>query len=62
MITGDMKYHDAQDTLDMGMKVIDCGHFDTEKVFSDIMFDYVKNEFDIDVIKSDVNLNPFDII
>nr|WP_263348200.1 Nif3-like dinuclear metal center hexameric protein [Paraclostridium sp. AKS81] len=57
-----MKYHDAQDTLDMGMKVIDCGHFDTEKVFSDIMFDYVKNEFDIDVIKSDVNLNPFDII
>ncbi|EQK47154.1 NIF3-related protein [[Clostridium] bifermentans ATCC 19299] len=62
LITGDMKYHDAQDTLDMGMKVIDCGHFDTEKVFSDIMFDYVKNEFDIDVIKSDVNLNPFDII
>ncbi|WP_250674235.1 Nif3-like dinuclear metal center hexameric protein [Paraclostridium ghonii] len=62
LITGDMKYHDAQDTLDMGMKVIDCGHFDTEKVFSDIMFDYINDEFDIVIIKSSVNLNPFDII
>jgi dinuclear metal center YbgI/SA1388 family protein len=62
LITGDMKYHDAQDTLDMGMKVIDCGHFDTEKVFADIMFDYINENFDIDIIKSDVNLNPFDII
>ena len=62
LITGDMKYHDAQDTLDMGMKVIDCGHFDTEKVFADIMFDYINEKFDIEVIKSDVNLNPFNII
>ena len=62
LITGDMKYHDAQDTLDMGMKVIDCGHFDTEKVFADIMFDYINENFDIDIVKSDVNLNPFDII
>ncbi|MGL5755100.1 MAG: Nif3-like dinuclear metal center hexameric protein [Paraclostridium sp.] len=62
LITGDIKYHDAQDTLDMGMKVIDCGHFDTEKVFQDIMFDYLNGKFDIDIIKSDVNLNPFDII
>lgn len=62
LITGDMKYHDAQDTLDMGMKVIDCGHFDTEKVFADIMFKYLDENFDIDIIKSDVNLNPFDII
>ncbi len=62
LITGDMKYHDAQDALDMGMKVIDCGHFDTEKVFADIMFKYLSQNFDIDIMKSDVNLNPFDII
>lgn len=63
LITGDMKYHDAQDTLDMGMKVIDCGHFDTEKVFSDIMLGYIKSEFEeLEVIKSNVNLNPFQII
>ncbi len=62
LITGDIKYHDAQDALDMGMKVIDCGHFDTENVFADIMFNYLSENFDIDIIKSDVNLNPFDII
>ena len=33
LITGDMKYHDAQDALDIGMNVIDCGHFDTEDIF-----------------------------
>src|SRR3712207_7338876 len=53
LITGDMKYHDAQDTLDMGMKVIDCGHFDTEKVFADIMFKYLDENFDMDIIKRD---------
>ena len=62
LITGDMKYHDAQDSIDMGMKVIDCGHFDTEKVFTDIMFDYISDNFELDVIKSEVNLNPFNII
>ena len=62
LITGDMKYHDAQDSIDMGMKVIDCGHFDTEKVFADIMFNYISDNFELDVIKSEVNLNPFNII
>ena len=62
LITGDMKYHDAQDSIDMGMNVIDCGHFDTEKVFADIMFNYISDNFELDVIKSEVNLNPFNII
>lgn len=62
LITGDMKYHDAQDSLDMGMKVIDCGHFETEKVFADIMFNYMSDKFELEIIKSNVNLNPFNII
>lgn len=62
LITGDMKYHDAQDSIDMGMKVIDCGHFDTEKVFSDIMFNYLSENFELDIIRSSINLNPFNII
>lgn len=62
LITGDMKYHDAQDSIDIGMKVIDCGHFDTEKVFADIMFTYLSENFEVEVIKSSINLNPFNII
>ena len=37
IITGDVKYHEAQDALDMGMTIIDCGHFDTEDIFKDVM-------------------------
>ncbi|MGO0916177.1 Nif3-like dinuclear metal center hexameric protein, partial [Clostridioides difficile] len=33
LITGDVKYHEAQDALDIGMCIVDCGHFDTEDIF-----------------------------
>ena len=62
LITGDMKYHDAQDALDLGMNVIDCGHFDTEDIFKDAIGAYLKNIEEIEVIKSKINLNPFKII
>ncbi|WP_296644743.1 Nif3-like dinuclear metal center hexameric protein [Romboutsia sp. 13368] len=62
LITGDMKYHDAQDALDIGMNVIDCGHFDTENIFKDAISIYLTNIEEIDVIKSDIDLNPFKII
>lgn len=31
LVTGDVKYHDAQDALAMGLAVIDAGHFGTER-------------------------------
>ena len=62
LITGDMKYHDAQDALDIGMNVIDCGHFETEDIFKDAISVYLEKIEGIEVIKSNVNLNPFKII
>ncbi len=62
LITGDMKYHDAQDALDIGMNVIDCGHFDTEDIFKDAISIYLDDIEGIEVIKSNINLNPFKII
>lgn len=62
LITGDMKYHDAQDALDIGMNVIDCGHFETEDIFKDAISIYLEDIEGIEVIKSNVNLNPFKII
>ncbi|WP_300276091.1 Nif3-like dinuclear metal center hexameric protein [Peptacetobacter sp.] len=63
ILTGDVKYHDAQDVLDMGMNLVDCGHFDSEDIFKDVMSDFLKNEFkDIEVMKSEINLNPFNIV
>lgn len=62
IITGDVKYHEAQDALDMGMCIIDCGHFDTEDIFKDVMKRFLDKLEDVEVIKSEVNLNPFKII
>lgn len=62
LITGDMKYHDAQDAIDINMNVIDCGHFDTEDIFKDAISIYLKEIDGLEIIKSNINLNPFKII
>ncbi len=36
-VTGDMKYHDWEKAINMGLAVIDAGHFDTEKHFKELM-------------------------
>ena len=62
IITGDVKYHDAQDALDMGMCIVDCGHFETEDIFKDAMKRFLDDIEEINVMKSDIYLNPFTII
>lgn len=62
LITGDMKYHEAQDAIDMNMNVIDCGHFETEDIFKDVMKRFIESFEKFEVIKSEVYLNPFKII
>jgi len=32
LVTGDIKYHDAQNALEMGLACIDAGHFATERI------------------------------
>ncbi len=67
VITGDVKYHDAQDAISQAINVIDVGHYHSEKVFSRFMAQYLKKEADkkgleIDIIESSININPFQII
>jgi len=62
LITGDVKYHDAQDALDIGMNIIDCGHFDSEDIFKDVMKRFLAEIEEIEVLSSDINLNPFKTI
>lgn len=62
IITGDVKYHEAQDALDMDMCIVDCGHFDTEDIFKDVMKRFLDNIESIEIIRSEINLNPFKII
>ncbi|WP_455538349.1 Nif3-like dinuclear metal center hexameric protein [Terrisporobacter sp.] len=62
IITGDVKYHEAQDALDMGMTIVDCGHFDTEDIFKDAIKRFLDRIENVEIIKSEVYLNPFKII
>lgn len=62
LITGDIKYHAAQDALDAGMCVIDCNHFESEDIFKDVMRHFLETKLSIPVISSQLNINPFNVL
>ncbi|HHU90350.1 MAG TPA: Nif3-like dinuclear metal center hexameric protein [Clostridiaceae bacterium] len=52
LITGDLKYHDAQELLYNGIFTIDAGHYGTEIIFVDVMADIIEERFsNINVIR-----------
>lgn len=63
-ITGDIRYHDACDARDMGICIIDGGHFGTEHVYMKELADYIKDELklkglgQIDIVLSQNNKDP----
>lgn len=64
LITGDVKYHEAQDALQMGLALIDGGHYETEvfymsrlKEILDKIFE--EKSYDVQVIMSETDINPF---
>lgn len=61
-ITGDMKYHDAQDSFQKGDCIIDAGHFDTEKFFTYAMKNFLTERLEIDVHTSNSLQNPFKFV
>ena len=52
IITGDMKYHNMIDMTELGICVIDAGHYPTEICVMDIFEDILKDN-DIEIIKSE---------
>nr|WP_314279024.1 Nif3-like dinuclear metal center hexameric protein [uncultured Peptostreptococcus sp.] len=60
LITGDLKYHQAMDALDLGMSILDLGHYGTEHIFSDSIYKYIKSIVDdAEIIISEANVDPF---
>lgn len=53
-ITGDIKYHDAQYALRNNLSIIDAGHFLTENIIVDKLYNYLK-QYNIDLKKYDKN-------
>jgi len=49
-ITGDVKYHQAQLATEIGLCVIDAGHFETENIICSVLANYLQDSFrDIEV-------------
>lgn len=60
-ITGDMTFHMAQDAKELGLAVIDAGHY-IEKVMKQATASYLKErltESDVETIVSETNTDPF---
>src|SRR5699024_4490099 len=60
-ITGDISFHPAQIALQSGLAVIDAGHY-IEAFMKDGMQNYLMKvlaNFDIEVIVSEMNTDPF---
>jgi len=54
-ISGDLKYHDAQESLKDDLCLIDIGHYGSEKVFMRLMYDFLNGKDQLDSI--DINIS-----
>lgn len=61
-VTGDVKYHDAIKAKEMGINVIDAGHYGTEKIFVPNMAKQLKDALrdNVEIFQSSIDINPFD--
>lgn len=64
LITGDVKYHQAQYAKQIKLKIIDAGHYETERIYIDafkskleVLFD--KKGYETKIVVSDALSNPF---
>lgn len=57
-ITGDIKYHEAQMTDELGITIIDAGHFHTEKVILPVIKEYLEKNLDNDSLIIDIWNEP----
>lgn len=63
-ITGDVKYHEAQLADELGICIIDAGHYETENIYMAYLRDYLEEKcrdknYEIRLINSESLENPF---
>lgn len=60
LVTGDIKYHTAIDMAEMGMCVIDAGHFNTERIIVPKLVNILNEQFEnLDIFSNTVEKDPF---
>jgi len=60
-LTGDVKYHEARHAYDIGMCVIDAGHYGTEVLFAENMAGLLRERLGdhVEILVSETDINPF---
>lgn len=65
-LTGDVKYHEAQTAEELGIALIDFGHYGSEKFVKELLFERLQSEAstklnkEINFYKSKINTRPWD--
>lgn len=61
-ITGDVRHHEAQMAKEMGLCIIDAGHYGTEYIFVENFTNKLKKatQGKVEIIESKIVVNPFD--
>ena len=67
LVTGDVKYHDAQDALDLGLAVIDVGHYHSEAGAMGSLAAYLRERLAADghaveVMEAEAGRDPFQFV
>jgi len=60
LITSDIKYHDGQKAEELGINLIDAGHYHTEIIVKSLLYEYLSKEINgVKIIKSNINTDPW---
>lgn len=64
LITGDVKYHEAREAEQLGIAVVDAGHYETEHTAVSALADWLRDKvdergYDVTIIESEALSNPF---
>lgn len=67
LITGDLKYHEAHLASQLKIAVIDAGHYETEHIYMPRLKEILDEQFeeksyDVNVMVTETNNNPFQLI
>jgi len=59
-LTGDIKYHDAMKAVSQNLMMVDIGHYESEKFFSEVLMAELENLALFAIIAN--SKNPFDLV
>ncbi len=64
-LTGDVKYHELLTARERGLAVVDAGHFATEKIFRELIADYLSDSFpgqELEIVEASRDESPWQLV